>query len=529
MRDVAKTIPKSSPAQTLNAKGWRTSAPLVIGVLLAILGLFWQTAQSMVDIWWRSETFTHGFLIVPISAWLIWNKRQTLAQITPAPNRWGLLFLAGFSLLWLVAHTVDILVIQQFALVGMLIAAVWSLLGSQATWAIAFPLGFLFFAVPVGEGLIPSMMNFTADFTVKALQLTGIPVYREGTFFEIPSGHWSVVEGCSGLRYLIASVTLGFLYAYLTYQTLWRRLVFISLALVVPVIANGLRAYMIVMIAHLSDMKLALGIDHYIYGWVFFGLVMVLLFWIGSFWREDVHASPVATVGETPANSAMSNHSSESSGKKALVMGLAVLALLSTGPLMAYFYQGGTAESVKISLKAPAPANTWQISATPKWDWQPHYAGMNAQLQQTYTRNGQAASIYLAYYRNQHQGAELVNSQNVMIEQKHPVWSNVGEQAVTIPINGHTVQIRQTKLHSPGTKLLIWDWYSLDGTYTSSSYVAKLLEAKSKLLGGQRNAAGIVLATEYDDKTEPAADVLRGLVADMLPSIEASLNDAARQ
>ncbi|MEQ6341890.1 MAG: exosortase A [Gammaproteobacteria bacterium] len=513
-----------------NSSEWRTSAPLAIGILLAILGLFWQTAQSMVDIWWRSETFTHGFLIVPISAWLIWNKRQTLAQITPVTNHWGLLFLAGFSLLWLVAHTVDILVIQQFALIGMLIAAVWSLIGSQATWAIAFPLGFLLLAVPVGEGLIPSMMNFTADFTVKALQLTGIPVYREGTFFEIPSGHWSVVEGCSGLRYLIASVTLGFLYAYLTYQTLWRRLVFILLALIVPVIANGLRAYMIVMIAHLSGMKLALGIDHYIYGWVFFGLVMVLLFWIGSFWREDVHVSQVATAGETPAaNSAMSNHSSVSSGKKAVTMGFVVLALLSSGPLMAYLYQGGTTESVNITLKAPAPANAWQISATPKWDWQPRYAGMNAQLQQTYTRSGQIASIYLAYYRNQHQGAELVNSQNVMIEQKHPVWSNVGEQSITIPINGHTVQIRQTKLHSPSTKLLIWDWYSLDGTYTSNAYVAKLLEAKSKLLGGQRNAAGIVIAAEYDDKTEPAAAILRGLVADMLPSIESSLNDAAHQ
>lgn len=526
MHDVVKTMPESSSAQTLNAKGWRISAALVIGVLLAILGLFWQTAQSMVDIWWRSETFTHGFLIVPISAWLIWSKRHVLAQITPATNHWGLLFLAGFSLLWLVANTVDILVIQQFALVGMMIATVWSLIGSQATWAIAFPLGFLFLAVPVGEGLIPSMMNFTADFTVKALQLTGIPVYREGTFFEIPSGHWSVVEGCSGLRYLIASVTLGFLYAYLTYQTLWRRLVFIALALIVPVIANGLRAYMIVMIAHLSDMKLALGIDHYIYGWVFFGLVMVLLFWIGSFWREDVRAFAVATVGGISANSVIRNNSSV---KKSVAMGLFVLALLSTGPLMAYFYQGGTTESANVTLKAPAPANAWQISATPKWGWQPRYAGMNAQLQQTYTRNGQAASIYLAYYRNQHQGAELVNSQNVMIEQKHPVWSNVGEQPITIPINGHTVQIRQTKLHSPGTKLLIWDWYSLNGTYTSSAYVAKLLEAKAKLLGGQRNAAGIVIATEYDDKIEPAAAVLRSLVGDMLPSIESSLNDAARQ
>src|SRR4029453_4693921 len=125
------------------------------------------------------------------------------------------------------------------------------------------------------------------DFTVTALRLSGIPVYREGTFFTIPSGNWSVVEGCSGLRYLIASITVGTLYAYLTYQKLWKRGLFFAFSVIVPIISNGMRAYMIVMIAHLSDMKLALGVDHLIYGWGVFGGVILLLFWAGSFWRDD--------------------------------------------------------------------------------------------------------------------------------------------------------------------------------------------------------------------------------------------------
>ena len=103
----------------------------------------------------------------------------------------------------------------------------------------AFPLAYLLLAVPFGEALIPPLIDFTADFTVTALQLTGIPVYREGSFFTIPSGNWSVVEACSGLRYLIASFTLGTLYAYLTYRSLKRRLIFIALSVIVPIIANG--------------------------------------------------------------------------------------------------------------------------------------------------------------------------------------------------------------------------------------------------------------------------------------------------
>jgi exosortase len=69
------------------------------------------------------------------------------------------------------------------------------------------------------------------------------------------------VEACSGVRYLISSVTLGCLYAYLTYQSTKKRLLFIAVSIVVPIIANGLRAYMIVMIGHLSGMELATGGD----------------------------------------------------------------------------------------------------------------------------------------------------------------------------------------------------------------------------------------------------------------------------
>jgi hypothetical protein len=59
----------------------------------------------------------------------------------------------------------------------------------------------------------------------------------------------------------------------------------------VPIFANGMRATLIVLIAHYSDMKLALGVDHFVYGWVWFGIVMLAMFWIGLIWREDLDES----------------------------------------------------------------------------------------------------------------------------------------------------------------------------------------------------------------------------------------------
>ena len=192
---------------------------LTLGVVGVLLLIYWQTAASIVAIWERSETFAHGFVIFPISAYLIWRRRASLLAAEYKPDWRAALLLALLGIAWLLARAGGVLVFEQFALVAAIPLIVWAMLGWRAMSTILFPLAFLLFAVPFGEFLIPPLMNFTADFVVNALQLTGIPVYREGTFFTIPSGQWSVVEGCSGLRYLIASFTLGTLYAYLTYRS----------------------------------------------------------------------------------------------------------------------------------------------------------------------------------------------------------------------------------------------------------------------------------------------------------------------
>ena len=128
-----------------------------------------------------------------------------------------------------------------------------------------FPLLFLFFAVPFGEALVPKLMDWTADFTVAAVKLSGVPVYREGTHFVIPSGQWSVIEACSGIKFLIASLMGGSLYAWLLYRSPGRRLAFIGASIVVPLLANWLRAYTIVMVGHLSNNRLMTNDDHIVF------------------------------------------------------------------------------------------------------------------------------------------------------------------------------------------------------------------------------------------------------------------------
>ncbi|MEO6697226.1 MAG: exosortase A, partial [Gammaproteobacteria bacterium] len=387
----------------------------------------------------------------------------------------------------------------------------------------AFPLLFLLFAVPFGEIFIPPMMVFTADFTVAALQLTGIPVYREGLFFTIPSGQWSVVEGCSGLRYLIASLTLGCLYAYLTYRSVWRRLLFILLSVIVPIIANGLRAYMIVMIAHLSDMKLALGVDHYLYGWVFFGLVMVLLFWIGSFWRED---NKEVSTGE---RSIPLQERDKPVPLRGMVMAAVfAMAISSLWPGYAAYLESSPIQTADLRIIAPAVSGGWQAQSAPLSDWQPRYATPDASVMQTYRKGDQTVSLFLYYYRSQRHGAELITSTNIMVRQKHPVWNKMGEGYRNIELAGRQERVVQTQLRSPAQRLLVWNWNRTQEWDTVNPYLAKLLLAKSRLFGGQGDGAAIIIAAPYDEQPEEAASVLQAFLNDMLPGIEGSLKDVSR-
>ena len=492
---------------------------IVVTMALGLL-IFWQTSASMVAIWWRSETFAHGFLIFPISLYLIWQRREQLARLPMSPDYKALVPLFGLGLLWWLAHSIDVLVVQQLALIVMLPVLLWTLYGWRLVRQMAFPLGFLIFAVPMGEGLIPPMMDFTAAFTVKMLQFSGIPVFKEGTFFEIPGSRWSVVEGCSGVRYLIASVTLGCLYAYLTYRSTTRRLLFVLASIAVPIIANGLRAYMIVMIAHLSDHKLAHGVDHFIYGWVFFGIVMLLLFWIGSFWREDQprdkaeDQGPVSTA-DTPSLLAP---------KTIVVSASIAFGLLVVWPVWSYI-NNLQPEIVQVDLDVPEAQSGWQVSADPLTSWRPHYLGMDAELEQTYIGDRGKVSLYLAYYRNQRQGAELANSQNVMVVQKHPVWIPVGDVEAQLQVENEQIPIRKATLRSAGQNLLVyyWDWYG--GEYAANDYVAKLLEAKNTLLGRENHAAGVIVATEIGDRVSEAEALIETFVKDMYPAIERELNE----
>lgn len=500
---------------------WHKPLILLTAALSAVIGLYWDTAAGMVDIWSRSDTFAHGYLILPISLWLIWQRRAELAQIHPTSGLLALPLIVGDVAVWFIADIADINLIRQLAFVGLLPLTVWAVLGWRVVRHMIFPLAFLFLGVPMGEILIPSMMEFTARFIVASVELAGIPVYSEGLVFYLPSGTWSVVKGCSGVRYLIASVTLGVLYAYLTYQSFWKRAVFTVISAIVPIIANGIRGFIIVYLGHISDMKLAAGVDHLLYGWVFFGLVMFLLFWLGSYWQEPAPKQEVLAAEKK-------SYQGIASLTPWISAGLAVM-LVASGPFLSqYLLQQGSAVE-QLSFKAPEEKNGWRRVEPHMTEWEPMYQNEDTRLNVTYEKDGQRVGITLVYYGGINPAGELVNILNTLIVEKHPVWRKLWFETRPVALSEETVVVDQSRLESGRQRLLVWNWYWINGNNLNNDIMAKVQELKAQLLGRPKGGGVVLMYSDYDERTGPVERRMQDFLDSMWPSVEKSLQQIEAQ
>lgn len=481
-----------------SVSAWRQAISALALLIVWTLVLYSDTGIGMVTIWARSETFTHAFLVLPISLWLIWRKRQDMALHLPDPNAWTLVVVAGAAFIWMLADMAAINAVTQLAFVTLLILTVPAVLGLAISRLILFPLAYLYFSVPFGEFLLPQFMEWTANFTVFAVRLSGVPVYREGLQFVIPSGNWSVVEACSGIRYLISSVTVGALFAYLNYQTLWRRVVFVLVSLFVPILANWLRAYMIVMLGHLSGNKLAVGVDHLIYGWVFFGVVIMLMFFVGARWAEPEKV-------ELVSNRLLSPKKQIWRPERLWINVLSVLILV-TLPFVALWGMDRQPNTSRVTLIAPdLLAPSWQLSSADESNFKPAFENPSAELNAGYLGDGKKVEIYVGYYRNQNYERKLVNSNNVLVRSGDRQWAQVTSSDRSVNLEGQPITVRRTELKGSasarmpeGERLVAWQFYWINGALTSSDYAAKAYSALYRLIGRGDDAAVIVIYTGKD-------------------------------
>jgi exosortase A len=283
---------------------WRSlRAPaLVLLAGLVLLGLaYGGDAAAAWRVWVDSTAYSHCFFVLPIAIYLAWDRRGELLAAPVVPLPWLAALVAPMVFAWLVAERLGIAEGRQLMAVSVIEALFLAVLGWRMCLAMSAPLLYLYFLVPFGAFLTPILQDWTTVFVAVGLNVLDIPHFIDGYMIEIPEGRFYIAEACAGLRFLIASIAFGVLYACVMYRGWWRRAAFIFASVAVPIVANWLRALGIVALGHVIGSAEAAAADHIIYGWIFFSVVTLVLIVAGLPFRQDgITAAPPRSTAPVP-------------------------------------------------------------------------------------------------------------------------------------------------------------------------------------------------------------------------------------
>ncbi len=478
----------------------------------AIAGLYLPSARDLYATWAESPTYNHCLLVIPVTVWFLWRLRGELYLEPFRPWFPALLLVASASLVWLGGALADIKSLRDLALVLTVPATLVAILGRRFAGIALFPLVFTLFAWPFGEIFVPTMMGWTADFTVAALRATGVPVFREGNNFVIPSGEWSVVEECSGIRYLMASLSAGAFYAYVNFRSNRRRLVFIALSLIVPIIANWLRAYFTVLLGHLSDNTLAVGFDHLVYGWVFFGVVMFGLFLIGA-----------RMIDDPPRPRALEPGAAATFSRGVIAAALLTVTFAAAGPAWHAWAVSRAAQpfaSGGESLSLPESMGSWQRVRPDEMDQGPVLPTSFVSAAARYSEGNRLAGMHVAAGWGNEPRNTVFSYHTTGRMGGNRRW-NVVEERIASVGDAPGTQVLERIMTDGSRKLVLWQWFRVGEVDTANLVRAKIAVAVTRLQGAEAPGVAVTLYAEYSDDAASARKSLaafRGAVAPVVDS-----------
>ena len=480
----------------------------IAGVVFAVV--FQHEVTGAVQVWIDSTAYNHCFLILPLFGFLLWERRAVITSVSPRPTLWPLLLMPVLAAVWLLAAVLDIQEGRQLVLVTMFEVVLLVVLGLRLVWLLLAPLLFLFFLVPSGAFLVPSLQTITADIVIAGLHGLHIPVFSDGFMIEIPEGPFEIAEACAGLRFLIASTVFGCFFAVVMYRSPLRRTLFILLSVFVPIVANGLRALGIIVLAHLEGNAAAVEADHVLYGWLFFTLVIMILIGIGmALVRKADRQQPTSpTATRSP--------SSEPAPWRIAVAVAAALVLALTGPAYAARLNSLFPAGLLPQANGPTVAPPWHIVSGVSPDWHPLVHGADREFHESFEEPGSGIILrFVALYRLRAIGNLLTTTENRLVDDRE--WRVAERGQAEVSWGSEKVRVTRAEIVGGRQRRLVWSFYVVDGTITAGLIETKLMQARAVLLRRAPLAALVAISASMDDPGDPAAAQLARFLAASQP------------
>ena len=506
---------RATSGDASTAGAWRAHLMALVAAATAILLLFHSDAAHMASIWWNSSTFNHCLLIPPIIGWLVWQRREGIAAIVPQVWAAPLLLVALGAAAWLLGEAGGVSLARHIGLILMLQGSVMACLGKHVSRALAFPIFYTLFLIPTGEEIVPFMQTLTADMCMVLLGLFGVPAHLEGVFISTPAGLFEVAEACAGVKFLIAMIAYGALVANVCFRSWTRRAAFLAVCVIVPVLANSLRAWGTIYAAEFTGIEAAAGFDHIFYGWIFFALVIASIMGIGwRFFDRGVNdpwfdARTVQPVAPAPAAS-----------RTIAVIAAAAVALAALPLAWTTAVAAAGTEAPPADLRLPAVPGWTRVAATGR-PWQPHFAGADViRIGRYRNAAGQEVDLAIAWFARQEEGGELVAfGQGAVAPGSAWAWTS----GAAPPPNG-----RAERIVSNGDMREVLSFYRVGNLTSGSGMAVKIETMRMRLLGGPQRAAALLVSGQAPANGVSPRPAIDAFLAALGP-VDRAIEEAARR
>ena len=485
---------------------WRQPLALLALAWLSNLLLFLPDWAAMADIWWNVSTYNHVLLVPPILAWLVHERLPQLARLTPTAWWPPLAVALGAGFLWVLGAFAGLSIARQLAAVVLLASAVPLLLGPRVGAALAFPLGYMVFLVPFGDEIVPALQMITAAITIALVHLSGIPATIDGVFIHTPAGLFEVAEACSGVKFLIAMIAFGVLAAGVCFTSWRRRLPFLAVCVVVPVLANGVRAWATIFAAQYVGAEKASGFDHIVYGWVFFAVVIALVLAISWRFFDRPLDAPAVDIDRLEGSPLLARLETLRLGAPAALLALVLILLAGQG-----WAQAADRLSAPLprAIALPEVPGWHRVAYSPAVAWEPQAQGADHRLLGRYAdAQGREVDVFLAVYSAQGEGREAGGfGQGALPPGGVWAWQGAGPAIE----RGSSERL----LAQGRTARLAYSWYRTGNLTTGSNARLKLANMADRLLLRERaTILLIVSAEEHGKPVQPAIDAFLRAMGD---------------
>ncbi len=507
------SIAGSMPDASAHRLRFTTIGMLLLAVAVAVtITPFRDGLAALYDIWNIQPEYSHGILIPPIAAYLIWRERAWLSTTSFVGNWMGPVLVALALLIWLVGELSTILVITQYAF----LVAVYGLVLALAGWAVFrrlwMPLLVLLFMVPLpaffSNNLSLELQLLSSKIGVMLIRAAGISVFVEGNVIDLGVYRLQVAEACDGLRYLFPLMTLAFIVAYFFKAPTWKKVLLFAASIPITILMNSLRIGVIGVTVDRWGTAMAEGLLHEFQGWMVFMISLAVLIAFAALltrlgpsrlpWRDAFALDPPARVNTTTS-------AVDRTIPFSFYAALALLAIATAGSFL-----------LPSREEIPPPRAQFVEFPTQLDGWSGRRGSMDGvylaalklsdYVLNDYVRPGRVpVSLYSAYYESQRKGQSAHSPRSCLPGGGWEITEFGEHELRNVGGAGKSILVNRAVIEHGADRQLMYYWFQQRGRVVTNEYAVKWYIFWDSLNRGRTDGALVRVAAPVPRGADLAA------------------------